>query len=186
MKKFIFTAIIFTALSLSYPLNADACKDCQQKQEQKCKIAMVKDAVMKFIKNAECLGLSDEQLAKLKNVKHAAIKDLIRQKADADVIAVDVKSAMYADKIDLKTVNKLIDAKYEAKKKMALTYVKAVSDAEGVLTAEQLSKAKKICAQDKCEYGKGTMCPMMKSSGKFCPITGEPLKSMGPMKGAMK
>ena len=123
-----------------------------------------------------------------------AFKEAIKiAKAEIDVIKVDVKTAMWKEKIDLAEVNKLIDKKYNAKAKLAKTYVKAVSDIQGVLSAEQLSQLHEMKVQakltkdcKKCGHDKKCTKCAAKSGGKFCPITGKPLDTAGYDKGSMK
>ena len=61
------------------------------------------------------LGISDEQLAKIKELKIALKKDLIQRQADVDLLKIDIRSALYEDEVNLEEVNKLIDQKYEIK-----------------------------------------------------------------------
>ena len=103
-----------------------------------CKKAMM------ILKNQEELGLSDEQVKKIKGLKVSTRKDLIRKKADIDIVALDIKSALWEDEVDLATVNALIDRKYDLKKEKAKSLVAAYAALKGILTEEQRDKLKTL------------------------------------------
>ncbi|MBZ0166342.1 MAG: Spy/CpxP family protein refolding chaperone [Candidatus Omnitrophica bacterium] len=189
---------------------AEACKKCNKAQTQECKIGKLKKTAKVLWTHKEHLQLTDDQLGKLKKIKHAAIKDIIRLNADIDVTKVDLDSAMWSEQIDTGKVNPLIDSKYAAKSNIAKIYVKALSDMQSVLDDEQRGKwleirtcqkmskdcgsqcggacdackAKSKCA--KCVKAGGTCAKCSQSKSGFCPITGKPLtKDKGSMKGSM-
>jgi Spy/CpxP family protein refolding chaperone len=97
-----------------------------------------------LLKNKEELGLTDEQVAKIKALKINTKKALIKQKADIEIIAIDIKAALFEDTIDKVAVGKLIDQKYEIKKTSAKTLVNAMADLKTVLTDEQKEKCKEL------------------------------------------
>ena len=80
----------------------------------------VKDKFYKKVKmiylNQDELGVTDKQLDRIKELKIALKKDLIRKKADLDVIEVDIHSLLREDEVNVGAVNKLTDQKYEIKK----------------------------------------------------------------------
>ena len=115
--------------------------------------------VKKIMSNAEELELSDVQLKQIKDLKIKTKKDLIRQKAEIDIIALDIKSEMYQDDIDKGTINKLIDKKYDLKKEQAKTVVGACADIQNILTKGQQEKMKAI--MKKCKKS-GMKMPMKK------------------------
>ena len=65
-----------------------------------------------ILKNQDELGLSDRQAEKIKALKIETKKDLIRKNAEIDIIALDIKVAMYEEQIDTGAIDKLIDKKY--------------------------------------------------------------------------
>ncbi len=99
-------------------------------------------------KNQEELGVSDEQLTNLKTIKIRQKKELIRKKADIDIIAVDIKAMLWEDKINLEAINKLIDEKYELKKTKAKVLVEAYSKLKDLLSEEQKTKLKEFCMME--------------------------------------
>lgn len=107
------------------------------------------DKAMMILKSQEELGLSDEQVKKIKDLKMLVKKDLIRKKADIDILAIDIKSAMREDVIDVNAVNALIDKKYEIKKEKAKSLVAALAVLKTLLTEEQRKKLKTLCGKEK-------------------------------------
>ena len=105
--------------------------------------------------NKEELALSEDQYQKIKALKISTKKDLIRNKAEIDLVAIDIKSKLSEDTIDVEGVNKLIDQKYELKKARAKALVGACVKFKGILTAEQQQKMKKMCSKmkHKCPMG---------------------------------
>ncbi len=105
----------------------------------------------------EDLKLSDEQAAKIKQLKMETKKGLIRKKAELDILLIDVKAELHKDTIDTAVVNKLIDQKYDLKKEMAKDAVGACVTLKGILTQEQVSKMKDLKKQCMMGMKKGKM-----------------------------
>lgn len=191
-KKIIFTAVltfglILASSQLSFASgHKSSCSKCEAK-EQACKITKLKKTLKTLWKHEESMGITQEQMEKIKDIKHKAVKEMIQLTADKDIIYVDLKSAMWKEKINVSEINKLIDQKYAVKVKLAKKYVKAIGDVQDVLTEEQrahwmeIAKAKKKgwSSCSKCEKGS-------KGGGKYCPITGKKMSHKGSMKGSMK
>jgi hypothetical protein len=102
------------------------------------------DKVRLALKNQEELRISDEQYEKLKTLKTNTKKDLIKRKAEIDIIGVDIKSKLWEDAIDTKSINKLIDQKYELKKAKTKALVEAYAAFQNILTDDQKKKLKGI------------------------------------------
>lgn len=110
-----------------------------------------------ILMNKEELGLSDKQVAKIKDLKLKTKKDAIRKKAEIDILALDIKAAMYGDTIDTDAVNKLIDEKYELKKEKTKSLVAAYATLKGTLTDDQKAKLKDIYKNCKKQMTQGGM-----------------------------
>ncbi len=104
---------------------------------------------MMVIKNQEELGLSDEQVKKIKDLKITTKKEVIRKKAEIDILAIDIKAAMWEDSVDVNAVNALIDKKYELKKEKTKALIAAYVALKNVFTEEQKKKLKGLCTRDK-------------------------------------
>ena len=179
MKK-VLAAVLITGLMVVSPVSVMAGGhkgDCSKHEAKasKCKVTKLKGEMKKYWKFADDLELTDEQLGKIADIKHEAMKQLIQQSADVKIIKVDVTTAMWAKQIDTGKVNKLIDQKYNAKNKLAKTYVQALADAQAVLNDDQramMQEKKLACYLGKSDCGK---C----GGGKVCPITGKKLEGKG-------
>jgi Spy/CpxP family protein refolding chaperone len=103
------------------------------------------------INNQEELAITDEQYEKIKTLKMETKKDLIRRDAEIDIITIDIKSKLQEDTIDTKSINKLIDQKYELKKAKSKALVNAFAAFKNILTDDQ---KKKLSGIDKKGYKK--------------------------------
>lgn len=104
---------------------------------------------MLIVKNQEELGLSDEEVNKIKDLKVAMKKDMIRKKAEIDVLALDIKAGLWGDEIDVTALNSLIDKKYELKKEKAKSLIAAYASLKNMLTEEQRKTLKGLCKKGK-------------------------------------
>lgn len=102
----------------------------------------------KMLMNKEALALTGEQIQQIKDLKIALKKEIIKLKADIDIIGVDIKAKMWEDVIDAKEVEALIDKKYELKKTKAKSLVRACVKLQTVLNKEQAEKLKSICQKN--------------------------------------
>lgn len=143
--KTIIVASLILVLIASYLLPVAYAYDSKKTKGYHCGL---KDKLFRkahfILKNQEELGLSDEQVKKIKNLKLEAKKDLIKKKAEIDVIAVDIKAKMWEDAVDTEAVNKLIDQKYELKKAKTKSLMEAYAALKSILTEEQKKKLKDL------------------------------------------
>lgn len=102
-----------------------------------------------FLKNSEELGISDEQMVKIKVLKVGIEKELIQQNVDIEILDIDIQTAISMDNIDADAVNKLIGKKYDLKKAKAQYLVTKYVELKNILTAEQKTKLKDLLKQCK-------------------------------------
>ena len=120
-----------------------------------------------MLSNKEELGLSDEQVNKVKELKMNTKKDIIRKDAEIEILALEIKSEMWKDPADTVAVNKLVDKKYDLKKEKTKALVAGCAALKDVLTKDQEAKMKELrkkCKEEKSERRmmKGKMkCSMM-------------------------
>ena len=114
------------------------------------------DLESKFYKKAHLvyskkdeLGLSDEQAKKIKSLKMETKKDLIRKKAEIEILGLDIKSMLWEDVVNTEEINKLIDKKYELKKEKAKALVAAYATLKNFLSEDQKDKLKELCKKGK-------------------------------------
>ena len=127
------------------------------------------------------LQLSNEQAAKVKDLKLKTEKDLVMKGAELEVIGIDITAALHKDVIDMKAVNSLNDKKYTLKKNNANSIAESLAVLKSILSDDQKQKVKSIY-QSK---DKGSYCPYCqankKGSGFTCPYAN---KNKGSGKGS--
>ena len=99
------------------------------------------------IANDVNLGLSDEQFEKIKMLELNTRKNVIKKRAEIDVLKIEIKLKLWEDTIDKKSINKLIDKKCEIKKEKAKALVDAYAQFKNILTEEQKKTFKTIIRQ---------------------------------------
>jgi hypothetical protein len=97
-----------------------------------------------FLKCADQIGLTDDQMEKIKTLKLEVKKGLIRQNAELEILEMDVETALRGRPVDVKAVNLILDKKFEIKKAKARSLVQAIADLKAILTDEQYGKAKAL------------------------------------------
>ena len=90
-------------------------------------------------KAAEKLGLSEEQLAKLKEINNVGKSDREKQKKVREATMKQLE-LMKADKIDEAAVMTAIDEIFQLRKEMAKAQAKRVIAVKSILTPEQIAK----------------------------------------------
>jgi hypothetical protein len=115
------------------------------------------DCAEKLMMKAHCLvmhqeelGLSDEQVAMIKELKYTTKKQLIAKDAEIALAELDVKKAMWQDPIALATVNPLIDKKFELKKEKMKMLVGVYAELQSMLTDAQKTELKALKKKIKC------------------------------------
>lgn len=90
------------------------------------------------------LGLSEDQVKRIKSLKTSTQKAVIATEAEIDIVKVDLRAAMWEEEPDAAAVRGLVSKKYDLKKEKALTVTDAFLELKTVLTAEQKDKAKAV------------------------------------------
>jgi len=130
--------------------------------------------------HAEHLTLANDQLTKVQGLILDAKKEVIRKDAEIEILALDIKSEIAKDSIDVKAVNKLIDKKYDLKKEKTKALVSAYANLFNVLNPEQKALFKGLTGD------RGKDCTMMKGSGHGAGMNMEMDMGMGKGKCPMK
>lgn len=142
----ILTLVVFafsgTAVAGNYGKSGKTCGD------------MAISLAMMIYENQDELAVTDEQIAKIKELKLAYKKALVQKKADIEIKGIDIKSLLWEETVDTVKINSLIDEKYEIKKAKAKLKVNTYSEIKNVLTPEQKEMLKDICKKS-CPKGKG-------------------------------
>jgi Spy/CpxP family protein refolding chaperone len=94
----------------------------------------------KILEHNKELGLTAEQVKKIKALKAQVRKDMIQQDADIQTLKVEINTMMWEAPMDLDETNGLVEQKYELKKKKAKYMVSAYDKLNKILTKEQLKE----------------------------------------------
>jgi hypothetical protein len=95
-------------------------------------------------KNRDELELSGDQYEKIRDLKNATKKDLIRNNAEIDILVIDIKSKLWEDPIDQKSLNELIDQKYAIKGNKTKALVGSLAEFKNILSDKQKEKLKNL------------------------------------------
>jgi len=136
---FVTCLLVMFVLPMAYAGEDRKCEKCRQSLDGK-----VLKQLQLAIEYQDALEASDSQIEKIRELKIRLKKDLIQRKAAIDLIGVDIKSKLWADDIDRKDINELIDRKYELKKAKAKSVVEAWIELKDILKDEQEEKLKDI------------------------------------------
>jgi len=96
---------------------------------------------MVFLDRSEELGLSTEQVGKLKAIHAECRKDNIRTAAEAKIVRLELAELVSGDSWRLKDAESLVRKLQKLEGDIQVRHLQALSDARKVLTAEQLKKA---------------------------------------------
>ena len=117
-----------------------------------------------LLEHGDELKLSEEQVGKIRALKHEVKKDIIMKDAQIEVVGLDLKALLRDDTMDVDRANALIEQKYDIKKAKAKLLVKALADLKNILTDEQ-KKAAQGLYKEKSGWrsmGHGSMRSIMK------------------------
>lgn len=97
-----------------------------------------------LLENSAELSLADDQVKTIEELLLQVKKQHVRQMADMQVMVLDVKAKLKEDKIDVEGINGLVDQGAASMASGTKSVVEAYAKLKGVLTPEQLAKAKEI------------------------------------------
>ena len=93
-----------------------------------------------LLRHSRELGLSEEQVTKLKALMTDYSKTRIRDKADVKLAEVDVRTLAHDQKAEMPAIENAVHKSEAARAKLRLDGIKAVREATGTLTPEQREK----------------------------------------------
>lgn len=108
-----------------------------------------------ILENQEELGLAEDKVQAVKQLKLETKKALIRQNADLEIVSLDVMSELHEYPVDVKALNALLDRKFELKKADAKNMVAAIAQLKETLTPDQYAKMRSLWQSAKKEYRHG-------------------------------
>lgn len=109
----------------------------------------------------EALGLTDEQVIKIRDIFTEARKAGIKNGADLRVARIEMRELMRADKVDRAAVNAKIKQISALREKMMTEGVDTRLKVRGVLTPEQIKKAQALTFSRRGFGPRGTSGPGM-------------------------
>ena len=111
-----------------------------------------------ILENHEELGLTDVDVKKVRDLKIGTKKSMIRNRAEVELLMVDVISSLYQEKPDISAINKLIDKKFEIKKAGMKKLIAAFVGIKKLLSREQIKQIKAICKSESHSQSKEGQC----------------------------
>jgi Spy/CpxP family protein refolding chaperone len=97
-----------------------------------------------YLRHASDLGLSDEQVKKLKDIRTAFQKQAIELRAKIQTGMIDIRDLMDNDTVDMGAVEKQVRANESARTDLILATLKMHVDARNILTPVQRKEAEKF------------------------------------------
>ena len=155
---FVLAGVTTWSFADDYPMGRCGKRCMSEMMESKMDLDdMFSHKVHFIMANAEAIGLSDEQAEKVMMMKYAVKRNLIKDDADIESLALDIKEALGKEEVDINAVNMLIDKKYSAKAKKTKEIIGACMEIKKMLTKEQYKKLKDMWMgrmMCKATYGK--------------------------------
>ena len=111
-----------------------------------------------ILENHEELGLADVDVKKVRDLKIGTKKSLIRNRAEVELLMVDVISSLYQEKPDISAINRLIDKKFDIKKAGMKKLIASFVTVKKLLSKEQIKQVKAICKSEGYHQSKEGEC----------------------------
>ena len=95
------------------------------------------------------LGLSDEQVSKLRALGSQAEKQVIRTKADLRILEIELDDLLQENNVNVKVVDSKIEKIGDLRTEIQKTHIHARIDVQKILTSEQLKKLHELRGKGK-------------------------------------
>ena len=110
------------------------------------------------LENHEELGLSEDAVKKIRELKIGTKKSLIRNRAEAELLMVDIISKLHTEKPEISEINRLIDKKFDVKKAGMKKLIASFVALKKLLSKEQMKQMKAICKSEGYRQPKEGQC----------------------------
>jgi len=143
-----FMVVLFAFVALATPVFAaghgagKGCPYCHGKSWKLDEKIVMKAGFLYM--NQDALELDEQQVQGIKDLKHQVKKEVIRRRAEIEVMGVDIKTRLYDNPVDVEVVNQLMEQKYALKLEMKKYLVQALADLKAILTVEQYEAMKRL------------------------------------------
>ncbi len=97
-----------------------------------------------YIRNAEALKLTDDQVKKLKDIRTSFLKEVIDLRAKLATGRIELGELLDRENTDMAAVEKKVRANHDLDATLAVSVIKTGKAADGVLTADQMKDAKEL------------------------------------------
>ena len=97
-----------------------------------------------LLENKSEIGLADDQVKAIKELKLQAEKDSIMQAAGMKTFMLDLQSKLSEDKVDIEGTNALIDKGFSSASMGAKSNLEAYAKLTSLLTPDQMTKMKAL------------------------------------------
>ena len=97
-----------------------------------------------YLRNADKIGLTDEQISKIMPIHHEMHKKQARFKADVKIAAIELVEIMEVKDFDIDKANAAIKKIADIKTAYSLDMLKPMKEVRTILTDEQFQKIKKM------------------------------------------
>jgi len=155
MKKTMFFLLLGVAMLFSSIAPAHASdgkgKECPLKADKgRCQCPIADKFMMKahfLLENKTDVGLTDDQVKTIKELKLQMEKDSVRQSSDMKTFILDLKSKLSEDKVDVAGANALIDKNFTSASAAAKSNLAAYAKLKSLLNPDQIKKMKALHEQ---------------------------------------
>ena len=106
-----------------------------------------------FLENREALGLTDDQVKVIRDLKMEVKKNSIRDAAEMQIFMLDLDSKLSEDTVDAEAINAMMDKGMTSMLQSGKANVQAYAKLKAVPTKEQMAKFKAIQAKQDEEEG---------------------------------
>ena len=117
---------------------------CHEQKFEKCGMHRRGDMVGMLIKHADKIGLTEDQVVKLKAIHSGIVKRKIRTEADTKLAKIELREIMEVKDFDLEKANAAAQKIADLKKDQRLEMFKSIKDVRNILTDEQFKKVKEF------------------------------------------
>jgi hypothetical protein len=97
-----------------------------------------------ILQNSEKLGLTDQQKAKLNDIRRKYTKEIIRQDADSKIAEIDLEPLLKESEINLSKVKEALKKSEGIETQIRYLKIEAFTEARKVLTDEQRATVRKM------------------------------------------
>ena len=109
------------------------------------------------LRNADRLELSDEQKKQLDDIRIRYSKEIVKQKAELEIVEIDLEALLNKSEFNLSEVKEVLKKVESAKTQIKYLRVEAFVEARKILTNEQKSGLKKLIEMRRTPRMKGMM-----------------------------